>query len=90
MWVVLAAIAITGFAAFDAGSEAEVPAPPGNAGRSDVVGLAPSALFDFAAVAGEWSDPPIPPAPVPPEPAPTTTTAPPSTAPPSRRLRCPR
>jgi hypothetical protein len=88
MWVVLAAIAVTGFAAFDAEPDADVPAPPGDAGRVAVVGIAPSALFDFTAAPSQWTDPPaLPPAPTTPrseaepadpppttEPRPSTTT----------------
>lgn len=95
MWVVLAAIAVTGFAAFDPEPDADDPAPSGLPGRADVVGVAPSALFDFTAAEADWSDPPVPESiPDPPDPAPvavasvdattttsapTTTTAPPTT-----------
>ena len=105
MWVVLAAIAVTGFAAFDADPDADVPAPPGDTGRVAVVGIAPSALFDFTPAPSRWTDPPAPalaptaprseaePAdpPATPAPQPSTTTTPTttSTAPPPTTTTAP-
>lgn len=73
MWLVLAAIAVAGFAAFDTD---EVPpsstTPPVVADRSSIVGLADSAIYEFEPQAPTWADP------TPPETS-TTTTPPPTT-----------
>ena len=71
MWVVLAALAVSGFAAFQP-DEADGPPPGDPTTRAEVTGIAPSAIYDFEPPSVPWVDPVVSPE--------TSTTSPPTTA----------